>query len=35
VEFLEVAVTYNQEMNPPDISGNPEYDAATANWGGL
>jgi hypothetical protein len=33
VEFLEVAVTYNQEMNPPDISGNPEYDAAAANRG--
>lgn len=28
----ENSVTYNKKQ--PDISGNPEYDAARANWGG-
>ena len=28
----ENSITYGEEMN--DISGNPQYDAARANWGG-
>ena len=28
----ENSITYDEEMN--DISGNPQYDAARANWGG-
>ena len=29
---IENSITYGEEMN--DISGNPQYDAARANWGG-
>ena len=33
VEYTpENSITYGEEMN--DISGNPQYDAARANWGG-